>query len=184
MMTHDRGAVSTARDQPDISAIVLRTLIVISPLAAMGFTWLAADRVLPSAVVFVVLLSGACAVRPDSHFGVLVVAAITLEWLAVVHDRTTPWSIGTAVALTIFHAANAAATVAPATAPWTHSMRRRWLRRTAMLTIACAAMWTIVALATTSRTGASALLMTASLLVLAAGALWARQGNLHRHQLK
>lgn len=183
-MTHFRGAVSTPRDQPDISAIVLRALIVISPLAAIGFTWLAAGRVLPGAVLFVALLSGACAIRPDSHFGVLVVAAITVEWLTVVHNHTTPWSIGAAAALTVFHAANAAATVAPATAPWTHSMRRRWLRRTAMLVVACAAMWTVVALTSSSRGSANALLMTASLLVLAAGALWARQGNAHRHRLE
>ncbi len=180
-MTTNRAAVSSSRDHPDISAIVLRALIVISPLAAMGFTWLAAGRVLTGAILLVVMMSGACALRPDSHFGILVVATVTIQWLAVVHDHTTPWSIGAAASLTVFHTANAAATVAPATAAWTQSMRRRWVRRTATLVVACAVMWTVVALADASRAGANSLLLTVSLLVLAAGALWARQGSIEAH---
>ncbi len=176
-MTNNRSATSTPRDQPDISAIVLRSLIVLSALAAIGFTWLAAGRVLPGAVLFVVVLSGACAIRPDSHFGVLIVAAISVEWLTIVHNHTTPWSIGAAAALTVLHTANAAATVAPATAAWTQSMRRRWFRRATTLVAGCAATWTIVAITNSTRAGANPVLLTASLLLLAAGALWARRGN-------
>jgi len=181
-MTNKTSEQTTLRDQPDISAVVLRSLIVLSPLAAVGITWLAANRVLPGVAMVVMLLSGACAIRPDSHFGVLVVAIITIQWLAIVHNHTTPWSIAVAAALTIFHAAHAAATVAPITTAWTPAMRHRWARRAVALVLASAATWTIVAFAQAHRAPITGtILLTASLLVLAAGAFWARNGNTRRH---
>lgn len=160
-----------------MSAVVLRSLIVLSPVAAVGITWLAADRTLPAVAVLVVVLSAACAARPDSHFGVLVVAAITVEWLTIVHNRTTPWSIGAAAALAVFHGAHAAATVAPATTAWTPAMRRRWSCRVAALISASAAMWIVVVLANARHVVGGTILLTSSLLVVAAGAFWLRNGN-------
>jgi len=180
-MTSDGNEQPALRHQPDSSAFVLRSLIVLSPLAAVGITWLAADRSLPGVAVLVVLLAGVCATRPGSHLGVLVVAAIAIQWLAIVHNHTTPWSIGAAAALTIFHAAQAAATVAPTTAAWTPAMWRRWSRRAAALFIASAATWIIVALTNAHQPAASTVLLTASLLVLASGAVWAGQGNTRPH---
>lgn len=159
------------------SAILLRSLVVLSPLTAVGITWLAAGRVVPVVAVVVALLACACAARPASHLGVLVVAAVVAEWLAIVDDRTSPWSIGVAVGLTGFHAALAAATVAPPTAPWTMAMRRRWSRRVAALVVATGATWLLVVLADSVRPAASTALLVAALSVIAAGALWARNGD-------
>jgi len=176
-MTKNGGEQSTFRDQPDISAVVLRSLILLGAIAAVGITWLAADRAFPGVMVLVMLLSGACAIRPESHFGILVVAVVTIQWLAVVHNHTTPWSIAVASALTVFHTANAAATVAPTTAAWTPAMWRRWARRAAALVLAGAATWSIVALVNAQHPYAGEVLLPVSLVVLTAGALWARRGN-------
>ena len=177
-MTNHRDDRSTVRFRPARSAVVLRSLIVLSPLLAVGTTWLAAGRNLPAVAVLVALLSGACAVRPNSHIGVLVVATVAIEWLTSVHQHTSLWSIGTAAALTVFHTALAAATVAPTTAPWTRAMRLRWTRRAAVLIVACAAVWVVVAIADAHQLAAGSVLWAAALMVLAAGGLWARSGNL------
>ena len=183
-MTNRTSELSTLRDQPDISAVVLRSLIVLSPVAAVGITWLAASRALPGVMMLVMLLSGASAVRPASHFGVVVVAVITIQWLAIVHNHTTPWSIALAATLTVFHAAHAAATGAPITAAWTPAMRQRWARRAAALVVASVAIWMIVALAQGSSASISGtVLLPAALFALAAGALWARNGNTRDHSL-
>lgn len=165
-------------DRPTSSGIVLRLLIVFSPLAAVAITWLAADRTLVPVAAVVVLLSLVSAASPTSHFGALVVAAVAIQWVATVHDHVTPLSIGVAAALTMFHAALAAATVAPVTAEWTAAMRRRWSRRAAALLVACASMWAVVAIANANQLGASTVLLTTALVILASGALWARNGSL------
>ena len=180
-MTNRATDQARLRDQPDVTAVVLRSLIVLSPLAVVGITWLAANRVLPAVACVVMLLSGACAIRPESHFGVLVVAVITIQWVAIVHDHTSPWSIAAAAALTVFHAAHAAATVAPITAAWTPAMRRRWARRAGALVLASTATWAVVALVSPHHRGAGEALLPLSLAVLAAGALWARRGNARPH---
>lgn len=177
-MTNHRDREPTDRDQPAWSAIVLRSLIVLCPLAAVGVTWLAANRTLPLVALLVALLSAACALHPNSHFGVLVVVAIAVQWLAIVRNHTTLWSLGAAAALTVFHAAVAAATVAPPTAPWTSPMRRRWFRRAVTLIAASTAMWMLAAAADAHQSSSGGVLFAPALLVLAAGAIWARTGPL------
>lgn len=171
-MTNSRDVRSEDRDQPARSTVVLRALIVLNPLAAVGATWLAAGHTVLPVAVLVGLLAALCAVHPDSHFGVLVVVAVAIEWIAIVDHHATAWSMAAAACLTIFHAALAAATVAPESAPWTRAMQRRWFRRTATLVVASAAMWVIVVVtAHVSSSGTS--LFAPALLVLAAGAIWA-----------
>lgn len=172
-MTNERDERAEDRDQPARSTVVLRALIVSSPLAAVGVTWLAAGRAVLPVALLVGLLAALCAVHPDSHFGVLVVAAVAIEWLAIVDHHATAWSIAAAAALTVFHAALAAATVAPETAPWTLAMRRRWTRRGAALIVASAAMWVIVVVTTTHAWSDGTWLFAPALLILAAGATWA-----------
>lgn len=176
-MTSAGSEQTRFNDRLALSAIVLRLLIVLSPLTAVGVTWLAANRALPPVAAVVLLISIVCAVSPSSHFGILVVATVAIQWVAIVPDRATPWSIVAAAALTVFHASHAAATVAPATTAWTSAMRHRWMRRTLALIVASAAMWLVVAAADATELASNTLLLTASLVVLAAGALWAGSGN-------
>lgn len=168
---------SKLQDRLAWSAVVVRSLIVLSPLAAIGATWLAAHRTVPALAAPVILLSIACAARPASHLGLLVVAGIAIQWIAIVDDHTTPWSIAAAAALAVFHATHAAATVAPPTTAWTPAMRIRWSRRTAILIVASAFTWVGVKLLNSHAPAASTALLTTALLTLAATGLWASHSS-------
>jgi hypothetical protein len=125
----------------------LRALVLGAPLAAVACTWAAAGRAVVVIGLLVVVLAAVCAGAPDSHLGLAVVGAVVVQWLAIVDDPATPWSIGAAAALGAFHTAAAAATVAPPGAPWTRAMRARWARRGAAAAGAGVAAWLVVALA-------------------------------------
>jgi len=172
-----KAAHSKFDDRLAWSAVVVRSLIVLSPLAAIGATWLAAHRTVPAVTAPVLLLSIACAARPASHLGLPVVAGIAIQWIAIVHDHTTPWSIAAAAALAVFHVAQAAATVAPPTATWTPAMRVRWIRRSSILIIASAFTWACVELLNSHTPAASTALLTTALLTLAATGLWASHSS-------
>jgi hypothetical protein len=160
------------------TALVLRALVLASPLLAAGCTWRAAHHTVPIVGVVVAVMAGACALHPDSHLGLLVVLVLGAEWLATVHDQATPWSVGAGVALTMFHASLAAATVAPPAATWTRAMCRRWLRRPLMLILGSAGTWAIVVAVHHLRVAGSAVLLVASVVALVLAALWARKGTL------
>jgi len=158
--------------------LVLRVLILVSPLIAVGCTRLAAGYTEPAIDLIIVGLALSCAVVPDSHVGLLVVLLVGIEWLATVGDPATPWSVAVAVSFTIFHAALAAATVAPPAARWTAAMCRRWARRSSAVMAASAGTWATSAAIDTLDVASSSVLVTASLLVLAIGGLWATAGTL------
>ncbi|CAN5546442.1 hypothetical protein BH10ACT2_BH10ACT2_26810 [soil metagenome] len=157
--------------------LVLRALMLVSPLAALGCTRLAGGT-LPFIAFPVIALSLLCVLVPDSHIGLFVVLLVAAGWLATVDDTTTPWSIGVAVSLTAFHASVAAATVAPPAARWTRAMRRRWSRRSLIVMIASAGTWLVVATVDRYEIPSSGVLLTASLLALAVAGMWARNGKL------
>ena len=92
---------------------VLRVLMLTSTVVAVGCTWLAAGHTVLVVDVVIVGLALVCVVLPDSHVGLLVVLVVGVEWLATVHDRTTPWSVGAAASLAVFHASMAAASCRP-----------------------------------------------------------------------
>jgi hypothetical protein len=155
-------------------AVLLRALVLTGPLVAVGFTSLASDHTIPVINIAVVALAPVCAVLPDSHVGLLVVLLLGVEWLATVHDPTTPWSIGAAVSLTVFHASMAAASVAPPAATWTRAMCRRWVRRCLVVMVASAGTWAVVAAIHGHDVAGSAVLVAVALVALAIAGLWAR----------
>jgi hypothetical protein len=57
-------------------------------------------------------------------------------------------------------------------------MRRRWVRRSAILVVASAATWAAVRLVHARHAAGNTALLAASLAVLAGGALWVRQRTL------
>lgn len=158
--------------------LLLRILVVAGPLMAVGFTRLAAGEGVLIVEAIIAVAAAACVVVPDGHLGSVVVVLVGIEWLATVDDPTTPWSIAVAASLTLFHAASAAAGVAPPAARWTTAMRRRWSRRTVAVALSGAGTWAAVAAIETFDVGRSALLITAALLTLAVATLWARDGTL------
>jgi hypothetical protein len=159
------------------ATVVLRLLVLTSAVVAVVCTWLAAGHTVPfiNAVIFGLAL--VCVVLPDSHAGLLVVLLVGVEWLATVDDRTTPWSVGAAAALAVFHASMAAATVAPPAAKWTRAMCRRWMRRSAVVMVASAGTWAVVVVARGHHASAT-VLVAASLIALATAGLWGREGSL------
>lgn len=157
--------------------LVLRALIFVSPLVALGCTRLAADDTLPVINIPVIALALLCVVFPDSHTGLFVVLLVAIGWLVSVDEPATPWSIGVAVSLTAFHASVAAATVAPPAARWTRAMCRRWLLRSVTVMVASAGTWVVVAAIGRYELGSSEVLVAASLIALAIAGTWARNGT-------
>ena len=160
------------------TTMMLPGLVLTSPILAVLCTWLAAHRAVPAVGLLVLVLAGACTWRPDSHVGVLVIVVIAAQWMALVDDHASPWAVGVAVALTLFHTSMAAVTIAPPDAGWTPAMCRRWVRRASVLVAASAGTWGIVVLLDDHRPTAGTALVVASLFALALGGLWARGGQL------
>ena len=158
--------------------LVLRVLIATSTMVALGCTSLAAGRTILIVDAAILGLALVCSARPDSHVGLLVVLAVGVDWLATVHDRATPWSVGAAASLAVFHASMAAASVAPPAATWTRAMCRRWTRRCFAVMVASVGTWAVVAAIHGRRVAGSAVLVAASLATIAIAGLWARNGTL------
>ena len=155
--------------------LALRLLSLVSPLVAVACVWAAAGHTVPSVAVVVFVLAAVCAFLPDSHAGLVVVLVVGLHWLTTVDDPTTPWAVAVAASLAVFHTSLAAATVAPPSAVWTRSMRRRWLRRFGGAAAASAATWVAVRAIHGRRPGGAAALVVAALVLLAGAAAWARR---------
>jgi hypothetical protein len=166
MRTRARGAT-----------VVLRVLVLTSAVVAVVCTWLAAGHTVPFINVVIFGFALVCVVLPDSHAGLLVILLVGVEWLATVDDRTTPWSVGAAAALAVFHASMAAATVAPPAAKWTRAMCRRWMRNSAVVVVASAGTWAVVAVSHGHQLAGSAVLVAAALIALASAGLWGREGT-------
>ena len=158
--------------------LMLRVLILASTVVAVGCSWLAAGHTVPVVDVVIFGLALACVALPDSHVGLLVVLIVGVEWLATVHDRATPWSVGAAVSLAVFHASMAAASVAPPAATWTRAMCRRWIRRSLTVMVASVGTWVVVAAIHGHHVASSAVLVAASLVTISVAGLWARAGTL------
>ena len=147
-------------------------------MIAVACTSLAAGHTVPAVNAVILALAFGCVVHPDSHVGLLVVLVVAIQWLATVHDRTTPWSVGAAAALAVFHASMAAASVAPPAATWTRAMCRRWMRRSLAVMVASVGTWAVVAAIHGHHVASSAVLVAASLVAIAIAGLWARDGTL------
>lgn len=166
------------------TGLVLRLLIVGSPVAAIVFTNTAAgDGVFSLNLIFldalIVALSLVCVAYPDGHVGSVVLALLTARWLGGVDDHTTPWALALAVLFTVFHTSLAAASVAPPSARWTPAMNRRWLRRAAAVAAASAAASLMVLGASRLHLAGSGIVLAAALALFAIGGLWAAADRTH-----
>lgn len=158
--------------------LLLRVVIGVAPLIALGCTLLAADQTLPFVKFVIIAVSLVCVVYPDSHLGLFVVVLLGVEWLVTVDDPTTPWSIAVAASMALFHTSMAAAGVIPSSAAWSTSMRRRWGRRCVTLMLPAPVMWLLVVAVDNRNSAGSQVLLAASLVTLVTAAVWARAGTL------
>ncbi len=157
--------------------LLLRGLILVSPLAALACTRAATDHPLPVIDVVIVILAIGSVFAPDGPLGALVIMLVAIEWGATVHDRTTFWAVAVAAALAMFHVCLAAATVSPPGARWTSAMCRRWTRRAAVAMGSGVTTWAVLVAIDGYEMPSSAILVAASLVVLALAGLWARDGH-------
>jgi hypothetical protein len=164
--------------------LVLRLLVLVSPLAALVCTRVASGTTVVVIDICVVVLTAICVVVPDSHVGFVVVVLVGVGWLASVDDTTSPWSLPTALALLVFHIALAAAGIAAPGAVWSPAMCRRWLRRTVVLALACAAVWLVVVAVNLYDVVGSPTVVAAAFVVLAFTVLWARDATLDSGSLR
>jgi hypothetical protein len=160
--------LSAARHTP----LALRGIVVVAPLVAVVCTWAAAHHVVGVIGFVVGGLGFVCALAPDSHAGMAVLAVVAIEWVSLVDDVTTPWALPTAAALTAFHAACAAATVTASATRWTQAMIRRWVRRTLLVLIAPLGTWIAVAAVHGHRTRAAGTVVVGAMVTVTAGAAW------------
>jgi len=159
---------------------LLRLLALLSPVAALACLRVASGRTLIVVDVAVMLLAACCALVPDTHFGALAVTIFGVAWLVSVHHVLSPWSLLAALALLVFHASLAAASIAAPSAAWPSAVRRRWLRRVAVLSAACVATWLVAAIAQHNELPGSGPLIAAALALVAFAGLWASDVVLHR----
>lgn len=154
------------------TGIVARVVTMVAPAIALACAAAASGRTVPLVDAVVVALAVATALLPDSHLGLAVLAAVAGVWFVTVDDVATPWAVGAAVALVVFHtAASAAATVPPA-ARWTRAMHRRWGRRVAATVVATAAAWGAVALLHGATVAGSSVFVGATFVASALGVAW------------
>jgi len=166
--------VASRFDRYAVTPLVLRGLMLVAPLGAVVGTWIAVGEAVPMVALLVLVLSVQCVRRPDSHVGLAVVLLVGFDWVRAMEARTSPWAIAVAAGLAVFHASMAAAAATPIAAPWTPAMAARWVRRTASVIVASAAVWVLVAVVDGRRPLRAAVIVVAALVVLAAGALWVR----------
>jgi hypothetical protein len=157
--------------------VPIRAAVVVSVALAIGCTRAAGDGSIAAIDVGLVGLGLVCAILPDTHVALVVVGAIGVNWVAMVDNPATPWAIGVAVAIAMFHAATAAASVAPLGASWTGAMARRWSRRCAVVAAVSLPVWAATALLDRADVGRSPALVAAALLSVAALGLWIRHGT-------
>jgi hypothetical protein len=159
---------------------MIRYAIVVAPIAVLATIGAETGGVNPPIAIVVVLLAGACALMPDGHLGLLTLLLLAWYWAAAVDHPTSAATLVAALAVLVFHAALAAATVAPPAARWSRSMLHRWARRTGVVAGATAAAWCVARLLAGTRIDGSAALLSTALLALAGGAVWLRRRSLTR----
>ncbi len=152
--------------------LVLRLIIVASPMLALVFINAAADSSVVALDLAIIGLAIVCAVVPDSHLGLLVVALIGVDWLITVPISTTPWVMGAALALALFHTSMAAASVAPLATPLPISRRRSFSRRYAVVAAISLPMWLLTTVAQRTGLDGNSDLLAFTLLLLAIAIVW------------
>jgi hypothetical protein len=166
------------------AGVLLRILVLLSPLAALACLRLAAGRTLIVVDIAVMVIVACAVVLPDSHFGLLVVTIFGVAWLVSVRHPVSPWSLATALALLVFHTALAASSIAAPSAVWSRALRRRWSSRAGVLALSCVAAWLVVAAVNVYDVASNSVLVIAALVVMSLAGLWARDVTLHTGALR
>lgn len=144
---------------------------VVAAVLASAFASIGDGRVVPAVIVIVVLLATISAVQPGSQTGTLVIGVVLWQWLAMVDDITTAWSIGVALALLSFHSATALMAVTPHTAAVDRRVLLLWLRRCVIVAAATVAIWSLAHVLESREGGGSVILTLLALVAVTAATI-------------
>lgn len=159
------------------AALVVRLMIAVSAFAAAVCVAMLDHGDRPWQWLLIAGIPGiACAVLPDSHFGLVVIAAIVVPWLRYGADVSSPWSLVIAALLAVFHMSMASASMAPGAARWTPVMISRHVARTLAAVAAAAGTWLLV-MAFAEYDTPGRLAVAAALFAMGVAALWTREGR-------
>lgn len=151
---------------------LMRLAAGLSPLAVLGCASGAGAAVGPWAVVVVAALAVGCAAYPDSHFALVTLAFLGWYWVTRVPDPGSVWSLPSALAALVLHAASAMTSTAPVATVFDPLTRRRWLGRVGVVAAGTAAAWLVALGVRAARAPGLEALAVAALVVLAAAG-WA-----------
>ncbi len=154
-----------------LSQLFVRGLIFVTALVALGFARVAGEPFYAIEIA-VLALAVLCAFHPDSHVGLLVVLGVGVNWVAGVDAAASPWAIGVAVSLAMFHASVSAASIAPLGAAWTPALGRRWSARVAVIALLAGPTWLIVHVLEQRSFAPNSAVFIGALVALTLTALW------------
>lgn len=154
--------------------VVLRVVLVGSVVGAVAATRAAGEGAILGVEIGIVCLAILTASLPDSPAGLLAMGALCGNWVLTVDAVDSPWTLVLAAGLAAFHAAAAAASVAPIGASWTPAMVHRWSRRLAVAAAAAAPVWLVVAALEGTDLPGNRIVVAGALALLAFAGAWAR----------
>ena len=153
----------------------LRLLVALSPQLVLALAHAAGATWSTPVAALVLALSLGAAVEPDSHLALVVLAVLGWFWLTRVPLTGSVWSLLAGVAVLLFHSAGALSATAPPAATPPAALLTRWLRWTAAVAAATAAVWGLVLLALGANPPGRPALTAAALGAVALGALLLRR---------
>ncbi len=116
--------------------------------------------------------------RKVGEFGLVVVLAVALNWVLAVEVPVSPWSVGVAISLALFHTAVAATRVAPSRAALNKDMMKRWIARLLVVAVFPVPVWLGATLMNNLGPEPSSVVFATSFAVLSFAGIW-----LHRRSL-
>lgn len=156
---------------PSRASFVIRVTVILSAVGMLASVRVAGSPIFALELV-VGVLAVFCAVRPDSHVGLVAIVLMAVHWMDAVDDVATAWAVLAAAAMCVFHVAMAAGSIGPPSADWTTAMRNRWLHRLAALVGAGAPVWLIMRVLKNWDLDSSTALLAAALFLLAIATAW------------
>lgn len=147
----------------------VRLMIIVSGSGALVAAGRADGSTPPSPFVVLVLgLAVVTAAVPDSHAGLLVVAAVGYLWVTEVNDRAGIWTLVAAVCFAVFHGATTMAALVQRGAG-DRVVASRWMLRVGLVVLGTAAGWGVSAAMVQAHPSTNALFFAVALAVIATG---------------
>ncbi|MBA2775044.1 MAG: hypothetical protein H0U36_13510 [Nocardioidaceae bacterium] len=159
----DRASDAYAATGP--YGVLVRLAVLVASALSMGGAVVAGGTASPLLVVCAGLLALGTIARPDSHFGLALIAVLALHWYAA--DIPQPaWSLLPATAITVVHVLTAHAAIVPPRGQVQRAVVSRWAGHTAAVIAGTAAAWLLTLAFGQVHAGGLVLLTTTGVLLV------------------